>query len=625
MEGNLNRARTTLASRPSSSMSSAVEREPVSLYSLQKERRANGGFSPLKHRQASSSLKEDRQGHSRVFSETAVPSSLQSTGQDGQLEADSAGRDRSSEPARNWFWNGLNRSTSLADRNKKALQPLNEDGPAPNTFAAQGIEEEEEDTEDVTMGMDEPQPSQNAAVASDSNKVQKAGLSRARSTNQMRDLRDQVSDLKGKISTLKQRAREDSMRRRSLQSLRTPSPLNNADQDYSKVPLAEVPNRGTGLSPLAAIEQEPQAGQVTVQEIDQRPATAPEAGLPLQNGQKPFVTDHDSGIGVHDSPTQEHEPVAIPEVPREPGSPRPYEPIERSVFSQDSSQEQSPKNSDEEPWTISKQRNSQVFDKNMQMEPAADEVEDSLYDAQDYHETIGERHEDREDAFDYEHFFLHSSMGHYGRQRGSTHSSNYSQDTERPPTMVLGDSPDGKEESPGRHMRNNSYDSVSSRATFATATEGDGKEEDEEWTPRQTMAGTWLVDPPVEQQVNGHHHIRSHSQKADEFKRERSTKKHRREHSVTENGVTAPATDMPDLLTYLALVASKETGAAAEEFRVSDSDRELANRVIKSLAKVCGELTALDAEGGKYEARVCRRKLDTARRHLDGEVNGEAF
>lgn len=624
MEGNLNRARTTLASRPSSSMSSVVDREPVSLYSLQKERRANGGFSPLKHRQASSSLKEDHQGHSRVFSETAVPSSLQTSGQEGQLEGDSGGRDRSSEPARNWFWNGLNRSTSLADRNKKGLQPLNEDGPAPNTFARQGIEEEEEDAEDVTMGMNEPKSSQNVAATSHSNSAQKAGLSRARSTNQMRDLRDQVSDLKGKISTLKQRAREDSMRRRSLQSLRTPSPLNNADQDYSKVPLAEVPNRGTGLSPLVAIEQEPQAGQAAVQESDRDPAVAPEARLPLQGGQKPLGTDHDSGVDVHDSPTQKQEVVAISEISREPGSPPPYELIERSAFSQDSSQEDSPKDSDEEPRTTSQHGKSQDVEKNMDIEPAADEVEDSLYDAQDYHETIGERHEDREDAFDYEHFFLHSSMGHYGRQRGSTHSSNYSQETERPSTMVLGDSPE-KEESPGRHMRNNSYDSVSSRATFATATEGDRNEEDAEWTPRQTMAGTWLVDPPVEQQVNGHHHIRSPSQKADEFKRERSTKKHRREHSVTENGVTAPATDMPDLLTYLALVASKETGEVVEEFRISDSDKELANRVIKSLAKVCRELTALDGEGGKYEARVCRRKLDTARRYLDGEVNGEAF
>ena len=335
------------------------------------------------------------------------------------------------------------------------------------------------------------------------------------------------------------------------------------------------------------------------------------------------MTDNDSGVDVHDSPTQKQKPVPLQEIPVEAEEPPQIGPIDQDELLQEADQVESQRDSAGDSQTTS-QVQSEDMRENLEDGRTPSEPEDSLYDTQDYHETIGERHEDRADAFDYEHFFLHSSMGHYGRKRGSNHSSNYSQETERPPTIVLSDSPDEKEESPNRHMRQHSYGSVSSEATFATATEGDGKEDEDEWTPRQTMAGTRLVDSPVKK-VNGHHRTRGHSRKNDEIKRERSTKKHRREHSVTEKGVTAPATEVPDLLTYLALVASKESGAAVRDFRLSDSDKELADRAIKSLAKVCGDLDSLCAEGGNYEARVCRRKLDTARRHLDGEVNGEAF
>jgi hypothetical protein len=77
-------------------------------------------------------------------------------------------------------------------------------------------------------------------------------------------------------------------------------------------------------------------------------------------------------------------------------------------------------------------------------------------------------HEEREDAFDYEHFILHSALGNYSRQvRRPSQSSRGSVETTRPGRSV-------------RHSRTNSAMSVSTVATFATATEGEIPEEEEE-------------------------------------------------------------------------------------------------------------------------------------------------
>ena len=57
--------------------------------------------------------------------------------------------------------------------------------------------------------------------------------SRAQSQLQVRDLQYQMKGLHIKISSLKVKNQEDNLRRRSLQSLRTPSPLTAADHWYA--------------------------------------------------------------------------------------------------------------------------------------------------------------------------------------------------------------------------------------------------------------------------------------------------------------------------------------------------------------------------------------------------------
>ena len=589
-------------------MSSFTDHEPP----YQREK-----FSRLKHRQVKLTLKEDHQGHSRVFSETSVPSSLQSP---TKAHAESASGDRTSEPSRNWFWNGLGRSASVAD-NHRGLQPLDEDETL-DSFERQAIQEEDdEEVQGIIRDHQTDSPPDGQSQGSPT-----YSLSRSRSTNQMRDLRDQMTDLKGKISTLKQRAREDSLRRRSLQSLRTPSPLNNAEQDYSKIPLAEVQNRGSGLDGVPQQRTpSPKVNNPDAQRSQQSLATPKNETNASQKGIAP-TAESSMGSSAEQIPTipPANVETEADQLPAELKALVEEEKLLKMEAAEDRARpEDDFQMEPERGEAISTELKQGIHAMNGDTDPNGGGNESDGFE-----EQVGERHEDRADAFDYEHFFLHSSMGHYGRKRGSTHSSNYSTETERPPTMVLDSSIEERDGSPNKHVRQNSSSSVSTMATFATATEGEGEGsqgEEDEWTPRQTMAGTWLVDAPtVEMNGNKKKSTKPRTRKNKDSRQEQSEKRHRREHSVTDEGVNAPVAEIPDLMTYLKAILSKDADGPVE-LALNDSDKELADRVVKSLAHVCLDLQEFAEEGGKYESRVCRRKLDTARRHLDGEVNGEAF
>ena len=298
MEGNLSRARSTLDKRPSSSMSSFANRnaEPVSLYTIPSKSRLPGTFSPAKHRQPNGTVPdESKSGHARVFSETSVPSSLATTLPNGRPPGeeasngagangvDAALRERHSEPSRNWFWNGLTRNTSLKNAGRhNGLQPLNEDGPAPESFEESAAQHEDIE-EEATVDLSSPE-----AATSEAHTPPTNGLARARSTTQMHELREQMQDLKGKISTLKQRAREDSLKRRSLQSLRTPSPFTAAEQWYMGAHSAEGSQSapGSGLVEVScALPNAEEERQVVKEE--------PLNGSPQDSGHASPVVDQE--------------------------------------------------------------------------------------------------------------------------------------------------------------------------------------------------------------------------------------------------------------------------------------------------------------------------------------------
>ena len=274
-----------------------------------------------------------------------------------------------------------------------------------------------------------------------------------------------------------------------------------------------------------------------------------------------------------------------------------------------------------------------------------DNPEDSLYGDEDFHDTstspIVERHEDRPDAFDYEHFMLHSALGSYSgigmrrsstrRARASSLSSESSVETTKPRNSI-GEKPGGPalgedNMANGGHGRQNSIESVSTVNTYATAIEGKESEASEasdsvqeEPAPRQKVefprnrADRIRPEPRARNSFRNRKHITS-AQKGWPNSPTPKT-------SPVEEPTSAQASDV---LRYLSSLAPKEGRAHLEALTLGEKDKEMVERLVNSLSKLCSHMHTLGLEGSKYEARVFRRKLDAARRILDGEMNGEAF
>lgn len=634
MESNLNRARHTI-NRPSSSMSSFLtsSADPPSMYTLPPNP------SPSKHRHHNSPPSSSK-GHSRVFSETSIPSSMQtlppngengmdamrSTSAMGALDRDdpaSPGMKQGSE-SRDWFWTGLTRNTSHGPKhNNYGLQPLNEDGPPPSTFESPQRQQSPPIAE-----------TGNGTISPDREETAPATLERSKSTNQMRDIRDQMQDLKGKISSLKQRAREDSLRRRSLQSLRTPSPFTAAEQWYAgastlnKDRSGSRPRAGSPPTIQPAIEEEDESKQYPVQEPDHL----------TEGDYRPTINGSNSASGD----TQEGLAFANGSVAREKDdSPRTV--IDAGVTDDDESIAEQSRS--EEP-IVSDERYG---------EEDGIEVEGESF-AESPALPIGGRHEDRPDAFDYEHLFLHSGMGTLGREgksRSSSHSSMYSVETTKPSnvtTEASDVSSDGKvlvdeAEADGglsdphhnSHERKGSVESVSTVATFATATEGESSNEEgqeEEWVYRRPMAGSWEPEYPHHRQATPSRDEtaqagRQGARQSPPYRTPSVPPSHGADTAASpiEGQADAKVSEMatPDLLAFLSSKLPGKDGANPRPIELNDSDRDLAERLVRSVAQVCSQLQAFSMEGNKYGGRPWRRRLDSARRLLDGETNGEVF
>ncbi|KAL8905976.1 MAG: hypothetical protein Q9207_002307 [Kuettlingeria erythrocarpa] len=645
MESNLNRARHTI-NRPSSSMSSFLtsNSDPPSMYTLPQ----NPSPSPSKHRHHNSPPANPK-GHSRVFSETSIPSSMQTLPPNGENSVEamhstsvmdalnreepaSTGVKQGSE-SRDWFWTGLTRNTSHGPKhNNYGLQPLNEDGPPPSTFSSPERQESPPIAE-IDNGPNVPDREGTATT----------GLERSKSTNQMRDIRDQMQDLKGKISSLKQRAREDSLRRRSLQSLRTPSPFTAAEQWYTgtstlKDQSRSRPREGSPPNIQPAIEEEDESKQYPVQEPEN--LVEEDYGL-IVNGSNHASEDFHGRLAF-----------ANGSVARENGD-SPWTVIDAGVT--DEKLEVSDQTRLEEPIVSDQQHGEEV---------------DIEAEGERYPESpalpIGGRHEDRPDAFDYEHLFLHSKMGTLGREgksRSSSHSSMYSVETTKPSNVTTEASEVGSDDNvsldeteeeaemeaetdaglsdPHRnsHERKGSMESVSTVATFATATEGASSNEEgqeDEWVFRRPMAGSWEPEYPNQPQVTLGQDKTTHAgrQETRHSPPRRSPSVHRNRNGSADSAaspiqrqtdakISEAAT--PELLAFLSSKLPSKEGALPRLIELNDSDRELAERLVRSVAQVCSQLQAFSMEGNKYGGRPWRRRLDSARRLLDGETNGEVF
>ncbi|KAJ4174069.1 hypothetical protein NW754_013060 [Fusarium falciforme] len=308
-------------------------------------------------------------------------------------------------------------------------------------------------------------------------------ITRSASVAQVRDLKDQMKDLRGKISSLKEQARADSLKRRSLQSLRTPSPFTHARWDQGFLEPRRVKGAGPETVPWQApwntdpTNNDADAKDTPDQEVEEAPSIkyedTPEANpeaaqveerKPPLPAPEPVVEDEPKSNSADELDNKGENWGGDLEGVRAEGD----EEVQPDL--QYSPQDNVPDNApDNVPDNV--EEDVEVDLQNYpQGEQEGEEGEFVDYGSESgeslYHDTLQHpvSHEDREDAFDYEHFFLHSAMGTISQQRLGRRGSWGSVSSEDSVETTRGPLPDLD--------RRTSIDTISSFDTFATATEG---------------------------------------------------------------------------------------------------------------------------------------------------------
>jgi len=265
------------------------------------------------------------------------------------------------------------------------------------------------------------------------------------------------------------------------------------------------------------------------------------------------------------------------------------------------------------------------------------DVAESIYEDAAYDVPVAERHEDRLDAFDYEHFFLHSAMGTYSsgsrRLSSSSAGSADSAETTRPVTAMT-EAPD-LESTPrqsrlgGFHQRNDSTSSISTVATFATATEGNGSDDgfDDEENERLDQFSQQMLAQPG--QTNGIHHVtdKGRPESAINFSAPRGSQyaKDSPDLSNQTSRVCSPGADIVGGLraSKIFSILLESTPEAGRRLSLNEHEKQLIYGLAASLQQVCAKLQSTD--GDQYERKAWRRRLDDARKVLEGEEDNEAF
>lgn len=304
------------------------------------------------------------------------------------------------------------------------------------------------------------------SFSDDSGTANGRSIQRSASVAQMRDIKDQMKDLKGRLSSLREQARSDSMKRRSLQSLRTPSPFTHAqvDQWYAE-PKTSGLSSETG-SGNGSVGKSPWNGDVeTVNH--QEPVAVSES--------KEMSGEEDESIYSEiENNTQLRPPAA-------------HSP-ERKLVEVLPEVEADDVQEDDDAISDVHTENGDFRDEDQQeAEPLDEEAYYSESGESLYQDALQHpiSHEDREDAFDYEHFFLHSAMGTISQQRLGRRGSRDSLTSEDTvvTTRAINDGAKNDPEAssnrgensdsppPNTRVRRNSDASISTVGTFATANE----------------------------------------------------------------------------------------------------------------------------------------------------------
>lgn len=259
-------------------------------------------------------------------------------------------------------------------------------------------------------------------------------------------------------------------------------------------------------------------------------------------------------------------------------------------------------------------------------------------------------HEQREDAFDYEHFFLHSAMARYqqssspvatdydsdadsvtsvstakGPTATATQIDAYQDDMHPPPTP---ETPETLREIERRiaHSRNQSIDSISTVASFATAAEGRASP-----TPAASMTNS---KPNSRRSSRAGHYSRPSSNDPSLHRPSASTS------TISRRPPSDPLTSVNTRTSQLrrsqqALMSPLLSPSPLQDptsiavnallnpqgHSLGLKDKALVFGVVESLRRVCEKLQEGEDEEA-YERREWRRRLDGCRRELDGIVEG---
>ncbi|KAI5205358.1 hypothetical protein E4T39_03072 [Aureobasidium subglaciale] len=394
-----------------------------------------------------------------------------------------------------------------------------------------------------------------------------------RSQTSAHNLREQMMQLRGRISTLKERAQEENMRRKSTNNLRQDCPLTNADS-----------------SPGATGSPRPRLARIT------KASNVPGAWVSAETIDHDRVQAEDQGHNDDlddddDTYTLPHSGSGSTDRTSTPTTATTHHSNPRSVY------EDAPESS-----------------------PL----------------VSGPRHEDRHDAFDYSKFFLHSATGNFEPNTPTRHTRSTSlsssdscltaraypvnsilptagaeqedEDLQAPPTPetpeALRHIEDVKLPSRIQHRRGLSAESLATIATFETAEEGH-QISIAQWLSRSTSASS--IHNPSE-----------------------LSKQPGRSHPSAQGGLPSPA--MPPTYTpasaqqgqqYISISPSATTIAVsalldpAKGQGLGSKDEALVYTLVEGLREVVGELQL--GAGGEERRRWLRRRLDEARRVLEGE------
>ena len=431
--------------------------------------------------------------------------------------------------------------------------------------------------------------------------------SRAQSQLQVRDLQEQVEGLKSKISTLKVKTQEDNLRRRSLQSLRTPSPFAAAEQwyttalEYRDGSSSLNANAGYGWSPQQPVfphhRDESGEAQVDTQSSEKD----------LQHEASEQVNEED-GNSILESHYEDAEEGDLDGADRSPDSD-----IDRAALN------------------------------DILNEPLED---DEIY--KDFSEistaSDATPHEEREDAFDYENFYLHSALGNYSRSK--MHRLSYISTTSVETALAI-----PPQSSPHvKHSRTNSADSMSTAATFATAVEGSYDSDNESAAETEI---DHVLNPKFEfrsgrlprqrdlgcstDQSLGVRSEQSNLQNYDEARI--NNIRHSTASFINDSRLFAsPIPSLGDragsatptsafVSSLLSSVATSPNPASVTEESsiLNNDDTRLLEQLFQSLGNVCMELQKITAspeiESDLGAAHVLRSRLESAKRVLDGQLD----